>query len=277
LDSILIPLDGSQNAEQVLPYVALLGRAFDCRAILFTVVGSDASKESALAYLEGAGARLRRLGVTATAEVAVGDPAKSIVAAAEAYAPSMLAMTTYGLSGPAVWVLGSVAYRVVSATAPPVLLVRPAMQEERAPKITSFIVALDGSSLAEAGLVQAQRLAGPLQAEVHLVRVVPGAGENQPDVDGTRERAEEYLRRIVSALQVNGVKSKWTVLEGSPTNELAGFAGKTEGSVVVMTTHGASGESEWIMGNVTDKVLRTSTRPVLVVHPEAENRQPQRR
>jgi nucleotide-binding universal stress UspA family protein len=271
LDTILAPLDGSDNAESVLPYIALLANASNSRVRLLTVARDGSGREEARTYLEAVRSRLGRVGVFATTEVTVGDPAGAIVETAERHAVSLLAMTTYGQSGPERWVLGSVAYRVISATAPPVLLVRPSgLEEDPKAVIRSLIVALDGSPLAEAGVLQAEALARPLESQIHLVTVVPNQDEGAAGVERTTDSDAEYLRRIAHRLELKGLTASWTVRRGAPAIEIATLGQETHDTIIVMTTHGASGDTGWIMGSVTDKVLRSSVRPVLVVHPEIQ-------
>lgn len=55
------------------------------------------------------------------------------------------------------------------------------------------------------------------------------------------------------------------VLWGSPAAELIDLAQRSPGSLTVMSTHGRSGISRWVLGSVTDRVVRHTHQPVLVV------------
>jgi nucleotide-binding universal stress UspA family protein len=137
---MLVALDGSPLAEQVLEPACDLARVLGSRLELFTVVtpamvaagafgrlaaGGTAAVDAAQAYLEAVHARL---GADVEAEVQVsagGDPAAAILNAAEMRGAGLIALATHGRGGLSRLVAGSVAEKVVHATRTPVLLVRP--------------------------------------------------------------------------------------------------------------------------------------------------------
>jgi nucleotide-binding universal stress UspA family protein len=118
---ILIPLDGSPLAEEVLPYAQLFATAFEIPMELLCVVdpetvsaeGSDALENAcreSSSYLEGiAGSLTGRVSVPVHRTVEKGDPAERIAAAASARKNPFIAMSTHGRSGVQRWLLGSVA------------------------------------------------------------------------------------------------------------------------------------------------------------------------
>ena len=59
----------------------------------------------------------------------------------------------------------------------------------------------------------------------------------------------------------------WKVLHGDPAETIIETTGGSYDSIVAMATHGRSGLGRWILGSVTDKVVRTSESPTLVVRP----------
>ncbi len=151
LDSIVVPVDGSTIAEQILPHVAAVAKALQLSvklvsvvppfAYFYTYTGTDyapfpymdVAKEEellAMSYLEKTEAKLKKESVKSVEKLIVhGDPAASIVDAARDTPNSMVAMTTHGRSGVGRWFLGSVADRVVRYSGAPVLLVRARKEE----------------------------------------------------------------------------------------------------------------------------------------------------
>ncbi len=149
---ILVTLDGSLLAEQVLPHVkAVLEGLKDVHVYLLSVAQLvDYSAASAMAYpmsmlpartvdedaerrrietdlrnyLLGVEHQLVREGVTASSEVRFGRPAEEIISFANDMKIELIAMSTHGRSGLARWAYGSVADRVLHAARCPVLLVR---------------------------------------------------------------------------------------------------------------------------------------------------------
>jgi nucleotide-binding universal stress UspA family protein len=86
-------------------------------------------------------------------------------------------------------------------------------------------------------------------------------------------RAEElvsmYLRDLAERIQSeDGTPAKWKVLWGDAATEIVELARSTENNMVAMCTHGRSGVGRWVLGSVTDKVVRSSGDPVLVVRPD---------
>ncbi len=141
---ILVPLDGSELAEGVLPWVQeLIGCTGDELTLLRVVtyphydylladpnlvVGLRETMEAeAKAYLEGIAAGFRARGIKVEIQVcpASGPVADAIIDFAEHAGCHLIAMSTHGRTGPARWFLGSVADRVVRGARCPVLMYRP--------------------------------------------------------------------------------------------------------------------------------------------------------
>jgi nucleotide-binding universal stress UspA family protein len=133
---ILIPLDGSQLAEKILPRVEKLVEFCQAEVHLLRVVMSykiDPKEErkereelvqEAWTYLEKTVGRLRRRKVKAFAVVAYGKDAVQICDFARKNRFDLIAMATHGRSGLSRWALGSVADKVLSCSNVPVMLFR---------------------------------------------------------------------------------------------------------------------------------------------------------
>jgi len=129
---ILVPLDGSELAEQVLPTVTAVAQALGCELVLFQVTIVYHSLEEAYyaadqdvqAYLARIASRLIEQGIEVSTATGIGAVAESIVDHAEVNDVDLIAMCTHGRTGIARWALGSVADRVLRAGDKPILLVR---------------------------------------------------------------------------------------------------------------------------------------------------------
>jgi nucleotide-binding universal stress UspA family protein len=139
---ILVPLDGSDVAEQVLPTATTVAQKLDSELILFQVsivqvygwmTGEwfmpvqgvlATAEQDAHAYLSEVSSRLKKQGLRATTATTMGSVAESIVDYAEANHVDLVAMCTHGRTGLVRWTLGSVADRVLRAGGVPILLVR---------------------------------------------------------------------------------------------------------------------------------------------------------
>ncbi|HEU0022833.1 MAG TPA: universal stress protein [Dehalococcoidia bacterium] len=147
---IIVPLDGSQLAEQVLAPAVAVAKALGLKTTLLRVTPSagdyfrymdyppadyeDLSKEvddDAVRYLDNINRRIKLEGVAQTEERLIhGNAAFAITDFVKEIPNSLVAMTTHGRSGIGRWVMGSVADRVVRHSGGPVLVVRA---EETAP------------------------------------------------------------------------------------------------------------------------------------------------
>ncbi|MCX8125888.1 MAG: universal stress protein, partial [Dehalococcoidia bacterium] len=124
---ILAALDGSQLAEYVLPYVLDLAGRFRSQVHLVTVTNTT---EEGLglgrafeAYLAHLGEKLKNSGAAVKTALLSGNPSEKILDYATEKKIDLIAITTIGKGGPGRWKLGSVAEKLSTASAVPVLLV----------------------------------------------------------------------------------------------------------------------------------------------------------
>ena len=144
-----------------------------------------------------------------------------------------------------------------------------------------ILVPLDGSKLAECAIPHVEKIAEGCGAEqVILVSVTervsgyrvmddPGQPLGQrlaPEAVGKLERqARRYLGKIAKTLEAKGIKVLEEVLMGKPADEITLYAANERCDLIIMASHGRSGPSRWAHGSVTDKVLRASSVPVLMI------------
>lgn len=149
---IMVPLDGSELAECVLPHVERFISGCQVKTIVFvrviepdtlTYKGAyvtsvedlqkietnakkieESRKSDAAKYLEGVLKRLKPVGVKFQTEVLSGKTADSLVDYVEANAVDLILIATHGRSGVSRWVRGSIADRILRASRVPVLMVR---------------------------------------------------------------------------------------------------------------------------------------------------------
>ena len=292
---MLIPLDGSKTAENVLPYgrrlaavahvaVELLG-VVEMADIAGDIAANQATYAEALIreavrnsteYLESVARTFRNGKVRCTVEQ--GRPQDVITAAAAAESDTLIAMATHGRSGVSRWLLGSVTEKVLRGTSNPLLVVRAPgdSKTDGEAVLSSVIVPLDGSDIAETILSPVAALAKALEMQVILLRVygVPLAtyGEDDyyvPDYlelkDQIKDEADSYLNSRAGLLRQQGVAEVSTVIiEGSAADAIISLARKTPDNLVAMSPYGRSGLQRWILGSVTEKVVRHCEDPVLI-------------
>lgn len=136
------------------------------------------------------------------------------------------------------------------------------------------LVPLDGSRVAEAILPFIEQIAGPLDMEVLLVRVVPltsmevaaMAKEAQLGEPIFKELdAQGYLEPLVASLKAKGVRAGARVRIGDPATEIVAAAKEINADLIAMTTHGRSGLGRLLFGSVAEAVLRGSPIPVFLM------------
>lgn len=139
----VLPLDGSADAETVVPYAAEIASKLKLELVLLQVLAPGyvsgrvydyipyteeqmaASRADAMEYLDKVESQaLKGKGITARKEVRFGDPAGEIIKLAQEVSGDLVTMSTHGRSGAVRWVFGSVADRVLHEGSTPLLLVR---------------------------------------------------------------------------------------------------------------------------------------------------------
>jgi nucleotide-binding universal stress UspA family protein len=143
-----------------------------------------------------------------------------------------------------------------------------------------ILVPLDGSELAERALASAFTLAAQAEGEVHLLRVcapekmlVPntpvfgGYGLLWPDqaLETAEEEARAYLAAIQKSKAPRPVRVRAQVFEGGVAEAIVDTAVADKMDLIVMSSHGYSGLTRWVLGSVAEKVLRSAPCPVLVI------------
>ena len=137
----------------------------------------------------------------------------------------------------------------------------------------SILLPLDGSPLAENALPHAIAIAERFQAELVLLRVLIPLPRGQTTKEAALLRAEketagfvrEYMERIAVSVQERGITVQLIVIGGRPHTEIIQYAESNHIDLIVMCTRGESGLSRWLIGSVSDRVMRGANVPVLMV------------
>jgi nucleotide-binding universal stress UspA family protein len=294
---VLVPLDGSKTAEKVLPYARYLAGKFKIPVELLAVIdiaemAAHISAEkvrhldtmiedgvrASTSYLRGIATTFRDANVTCTVEKDRAENA--IIGKGEADSAMLIAMATHGRSGLNRFLLGSVTEKVLRGTVNPLLLVRAteAAKAEGEAMIKSVVVPLDGSELAESVIPMMAGLAKALDLEVVLIRAYHIPYNSYAGDDGSyavnydeliasvRDEAKEYIEKKVAEVKKLGVaKVSAITKEGFAGDEIIAAGRKTPDSLIAMCSHGRSGVKRWMLGSVTETVVRHAGEPVLVV------------
>jgi len=302
---VLVPLDGSPEAERALPWGVQQAARRRAPLLLVRAVGYPyavapgpddaelserllcAAREEAGAYLRDRAAALRQTapGLALRTVARLGDPATVLLRAEREEGAQLVVMSIHGRSGLQRWVRGSVAEAVLRRGETPVLLVRSpaaARTARLAREGERVLVPLDGSDLAAAAVPEAARSVAP-GAQLVLATVVPprsASGGADPAAAGTgpvgvsaHALAQRRLEAVALGLRRRGLRATAVVLTAvDPAAALVDLATLEEVDLVVMATHGRGGWDRWRYGSVADAVSRTAPVPVLLVRPQVVGR-----
>lgn len=136
-----------------------------------------------------------------------------------------------------------------------------------------ILIPTDGSDEAEVAADKGIELAAKLGAEVHALYVV------NPDVGGRpfklqlkaeglgefRERGLELTDRIAELAEESGVACEQAVEQGVPHEAIVDYVEDNDLDAIVMGTRGRGNIESFLVGNVTEKVMRTADVPVMTV------------
>ena len=121
-----------------------------------------------------------------------------------------------------------------------------------------IMVPLDGSELAQSALAPALELGRALEATLLLFYV-------RDPRSGSVEAARRYLAFVRDQQGASGVQIEILVSEGPVAAAIIEAANRERIDLIAMATHGRSGMQRVVYGSVAEQVLRSSSRPILLV------------
>ena len=291
---MLIPLDGSKVAEQVLPYARFLAKTLGIPVEFLQVVDPESHTllanpaqgryvdtiladrvESGKNYLAGIARSFQGAHVNCLVEK--GKAEEVVIEKAAMDKNTLIVMATHGRSGIQRWLLGSVADNILHGAANHVLLVRASDQGKTDGEavLKTVVVPLDGSPLAELVLPDVAELAKKIKLAVVLVRAYALPPSVSGDdfgfysadlLDQLESEAKDYLEGKVKDLKTKGLEDVSSVVHiGYGAEEIITLARNTPDNFIAMCTHGRSGVKRWVFGSVAERVVRHSGDPVLII------------
>ena len=300
LQSLLVPLDGSEFSERTLPLAHGLAQTTGASLHLahvhvahppdhflsntqFHYEGLDLAeydrrhREQERSYLAEGESRLD--GAHVDTVLLEGQVADKIAEYAQEIDADMVLMTTHGHTGVSRMWLGSVADAIIRQTTLPLLVIHPAHGGHVPDDVLSFkhvLVPLDGSDLSTRVLQPACELARAAGGRVTLAHVVSSTAVLgarifpllPDDIAPAIEKARTYLEGLADELADEELDVSVHVEEHeAPGRAIAQIATKLNADVIAIATHGYGGLKRALLGSVADKVLRSSPLPLLLIRP----------
>ncbi|OGO19286.1 MAG: hypothetical protein A2144_08325 [Chloroflexi bacterium RBG_16_50_9] len=235
--------------------------------------------------------RFEHATATASPVLVKGEPVREMVRYAEENEANIILMATHGRSGLTRSAMSDIANRVVRTSTVPVWLIRTLGSDEIVcaewpPQ--RVLVPLDGSDKAEKVLPYAVEYARLFDAELMLLRICeePEISGDYPwpdwdkHVEHTRSHYQAqcslYLNEVEQRLKDSGIKVTKESWLGNAAEEIIGYIKQNRCDLVAMTTYGRSAVprwladlpvGHWVFSNVTEQVLATTSRGILLVRP----------
>lgn len=268
INEILVCLDGSSLAEKILPLAQGITSSEGAVLTVLRVVTDSDQMSRAESYMRAAA---RRCGAQVKFSVS-DDPAFAILQELEKNPTVIPAITTHGRNALSEALLGSVAFQVIRGAKRPVLLYCPLVKDAAAPnKITTLVVALDGSEFSESIIPYAAGLAKNLATRLLLVQALPPYSPvlPGPDQETVVLLESSYLCRKAAAIkQAHGIDVDWEVLHGDPADAICRYLNGMPDTLLAMTTHARTPVERAVLGSVAAYCVRHSGVPLLLCWPQ---------
>ncbi len=239
---------------------------------------NDHLRESAERAMDKIAGSMQDEAPTITMETRTGfSPWNEIIDTAARIEADIIVMATHGRKGLQKLFLGSTTEKVVEHAACPVLLLRPRENEEmpEAGDVASILLPSDFSDEAGDAAPVAIALAKHFGAKLNLFHCVEqdvpppyyAAGitsifELNDDILAV---SRKHLAELLTDDEADDVDHDFIIREGRSPLEIVAFAREAAVDLIVMATHGYSGFEQALLGSTTDRVIRNTPCPLLVI------------
>jgi len=133
----------------------------------------------------------------------------------------------------------------------------------------NILVPLDQSKIAEEVIPTAVAMAGAFNGKITLIYVfeilplLPQDRKSEQRV--LREEGEAYLDQVRPKIEESGISAEAVIETGDPSITICSYAEQEDVDLIIMSASGHGGIERWTLGSVSEKVLRSSPKPVLLV------------
>jgi nucleotide-binding universal stress UspA family protein len=292
--TILCPVDFSDNSRQALAYAALLTSRHKGRLIVIYVedpflVAAAAVRGEEKTLIENDRKHLRRLtertiasyGIpwrSVTLDVAVGRAHEEIAWTAERLRCDLIVMGAHGRTGADKLIFGSTTHRMLRRSPVPILATPPVSGRARGPRRNwpgAAIAPIDFGARARADIVAAAVAARDLGTHLQLVHVVEPIVEFPwIEVDADR-RNNQRTRRAMAWLTRFKDEFAWGIADcrveqGNPPAAIAAIAAENRAGLVIMTRRRGQGLLGPRQGSISYQVLCDAKTPILALPSNAK-------
>jgi len=257
VDSVIVPLDGSELAATALPVATRLADRIGA-PLRLVAVGANGRGKDLRAYLETKVDELGGRNVDAVV-VPAWDAATGINEFAALHPGAVLCMTSHGRGGLRWAMLGSVAEAVVGAAPTPVVLVGPRCAPDWQPGSGPVLLCHDGGELPDAVVDATCTWAQRLATEVVVATVI-----HPLDVEDAA-RPGALFADVEARIRARGVTVSHRIEQRHyPAGVIADVAGELDAALIVMASHDRGAVERVLLGSITMGVVNLAACPVVV-------------
>ena len=285
-DTILVPTDGSTGATAAARHALALADAFDSRLHFLSVVNAENGgglvgldslaerrtvlDEEATDALEALGELADEAGIPHETAIEEGTIHETILDYADAHGVDLVVMGTHGRTGLQRVLIGSVTERVGRTSDVPVFTTR--REPAARPTYGDVLIPTDGSDAATAAVEHGLAIAERYDGTVHVLSVVDlnslaGSYDVGPGIsaiiDAWSDDCERAVASVADVAEERGIDVVTEVVQGTPYRAITDYVDDAAIDLVTMGTHGRTGIERYLVGSVTERVVRTSDVPVL--------------
>jgi len=210
--------------------------------------------------------------VSTVTGVVQGEPYREIVEYADSRGIDLVVMPTHGRQGLERFILGSTTERVLRRANVPVLTIQPDEDTTIEYPYKNVLVPTDGSECANQALALGTDVATTHGAALHLLSIVSVTSlgvdvRSEVRTTALEERANDLIEDAKEFATNAGVDSVSTTVGygASIHRAILSYLDDHDIDLVVVGTHGRTGFDRYVLGSVTEYLVRTSPIPVLTV------------
>jgi nucleotide-binding universal stress UspA family protein len=301
---ILVPLDGSELAECVLPHLLAIAPITGARVTLihvlernlsrngntmpFDLLGWHMQKQESQSYLDHITERLQKLDLPVEQVTLEGNPAETLIEFARNNDVDLVLLSSHGRAGLSEWNVSSVVQKILLRSYKSILLIRAYTSPPPEVQYKQLFLALDGSTRAEYILPFAMSLAQAHQSNVVLGMVIqkpqpvqrfPLSEEDaawlQQFTEKNQNEATRYLDQLAKQMALKSVASevKITVSENA-LGAVYDMAEESDADLIMIAAHGFSGERRWPYGSIAASLIAYGHTPLMILQDLSESEVP---
>lgn len=304
INHVLVPLDGSELAECVLPHLLAIAPITEARVTLihvlertpfrngsaapFDLLGWHMQKQESQSYLDRIAGRLQKSGLEVEQVILDGNPAEVLIEFARNNDVDLVLVSSHGRAGLSEWNVSSVVQKILLRSYKSILLVRAYTGTPAEVNYKQLFLAVDGSARAEYILPFAMSLAQSHHSNVILGMVIQkpqtmqrfplsedDAAWIQQFTEKNQHEAARYLDQLATQLSLKDLSTETRVVvsESAPAS-VYDMAEEASADLIMIAAHGYSGERRWPYGSTAASLIAYGRTPLMILQDLSESEIP---